>query len=108
MLHDAGVGRKKTDARIPSACLAATLLPDLPRSFFCTSHLLALFTLTQEGPLATRHLLALTQKGSVLPGSGLRAECDVTNSKQTTPPFLPGARIATRGLRQGTALAVSN
>ena len=30
-----------------------------------------------------------------LPGSGSQVECDVTNSKQTSAPFLPGSRIGT-------------
>jgi hypothetical protein len=30
-----------------------------------------------------------------LPGSGSQVECDVTHSKQTSAPFLPGSRIAT-------------
>jgi hypothetical protein len=38
-----------------------------------------------------------------LPGSGKYVECDVTHSKQTTAPFLPGSRIASHGSRQGTA-----
>jgi hypothetical protein len=85
MQHGAGVGRKKSGARIPSACLATTLLTDLPRSLFCTRH-----------------------RFTFLPGSGLRVECDVTHSKQTSAPFLPGSRIAPHGLRQGTASAVPN
>jgi len=28
-----------------------------------------------------------------LPGSGSQVECDVTHSKQTSAPFLPGSRI---------------
>ena len=38
-----------------------------------------------------------------LPGSAKYVECDVTLSKQTTAPFLPGATTAPRELRQGTA-----
>jgi hypothetical protein len=41
-----------------------------------------------------------------LPGSAQYVESDVTHSKQTTATFLPGSRIASHGLRQGTALAV--
>ena len=38
-----------------------------------------------------------------LPGTAQRVENDVTHSKQKTATFLPGTRIAPRGLRQGTA-----
>jgi hypothetical protein len=38
-----------------------------------------------------------------LPGSAQYVECDVTHSKQTPSPFLPGSRIASHGSRQGTA-----
>ena len=41
-----------------------------------------------------------------LPGSAKYVECDVTHSKQTTAPFLPGATTAPRGLCQGTPSAV--
>src|ERR1700689_3449685 len=61
-------------------------ISDLRMAF--TSHPLALFTLTQEGP--------------VLTGSESQTEIAVTNSKQTTATFLTGSRIARR-LRQGTA-----
>jgi hypothetical protein len=30
-----------------------------------------------------------------LPGSGSQVECDVTHSKQTSAPFLPGSRFGT-------------
>ena len=92
MQDGAGVGRSGTDARIPSARLAATLLADLPRSLFYTSH----------SSLATRHC------STFLPGSGLRVESDVTHSKQTTAPFLPGSRIARCHARSSTAIALSN
>src|SRR5277367_6008450 len=45
MQDGAGVRRRKSDARIPSACLATTLLTGSPRSLFCTG----------QSPLATRH-----------------------------------------------------
>jgi len=39
-----------------------------------------------------------------LPGSGSQVECDVTHSKQTSAPFLPGSRIATtHSMRRGTS-----
>ena len=43
-----------------------------------------------------------------LPGSGLRVECAVTHSKQTTAPFLPGSRIAHCHARTSIANALSN
>jgi hypothetical protein len=43
-----------------------------------------------------------------LPGSGLRVECAVTHSKQTTAPFLPGSRIAHCHARSSIASALSN
>jgi len=92
MQHGAGVGRRNTDARVPSACLPATLLTDLPKSLFCTSH----------SPLVTHPC------STFLPGSGLRVECDVTYSKQTTAPFLPGATTARSHARSSVANALSN
>jgi hypothetical protein len=50
----------------------------------CTSHSLALFTLTQEGP-----------DWSVLTETGSHSEIAATHSKQTTATFLTGARIDT-------------
>jgi hypothetical protein len=53
------------------------------------------FTLTKEGPLATR--LPRRSRGhcsTFLPGSAQYVECVVTHSKQTTATFLPGSRIA--------------
>jgi hypothetical protein len=50
-----------------------------------TSHSLALFTLTQEGP----------QERSVLTETGSHSETAATHSKQTTATFLTGARIGT-------------
>jgi hypothetical protein len=92
MQHGAGVGRKKSDARIPSAQrgLYASAAPPIRNGF-------------DQGP-ANIHRCVLP----FLPGSGLQVECDVTHSKQTTAPFLPGSRIAPHGLRQGTASAVPN
>jgi hypothetical protein len=83
----AGVGHKKSDARIPSAQrgLPASATPPILNG-------------SDQGP-ANFHRCNL----AFLPGSGLRVECDVTSSKQTTAPFLPGSRIAPHGLRQGTA-----
>src|SRR5271154_12847 len=110
MQHGAGVGPKKSDARIPSASPATPFSTVFPRSLFRASHWLAL---TQEGPLVTSHLLALTQEGPDLPGlpravfakgsvctstfltgSGPQTESAVTHSKQTTAPFLTGSRFA--------------
>jgi hypothetical protein len=50
-----------------------------------TSHSLALFTLTQEGP----------QDWSLLTETGSHSETTVNHSKQTTASFLTGARIDT-------------
>jgi len=86
MLGGAGVGRKKSDARVPSMRCG----PSAPTT-------LAFLNGFDQDP-ANIHLCFL----AFLPGSGLRVECDVTYSKQTTAPFLPGSRIAPHGLRQGT------
>jgi hypothetical protein len=87
MQHGAGVGRKKSDARIPSVQLGLIASATLPilRGF-------------NQDPANIHHCFL-----AFLPGSGLRVECDVTHSKQTTAPFLPGSRIAPHGLRQVTA-----
>jgi hypothetical protein len=92
MQDGAGVGRRNTGARIPTVQrgLSASATPPILNGF---------------GQLqANIHRCFL----AFLPGSDLQVECDVTYSKQTTAPFLPGARIAPRGLRQGTASAVPN
>jgi hypothetical protein len=87
MQHGAGEGRKKCDARIPS----------VQRGLFASAAL-TILNGSDRGP-ANFHRCNL----AFLPGSGLRVECDVTYSKQTSAPFLPGSRIAPHGLRQGTA-----
>jgi hypothetical protein len=92
MQDGAGVGRKKSDARIPSAQrdLPAPATPPILNG-------------SDQDP-ANIHYCS----PAFLPGSGLQVECDVTYSKQTTAPFLPGSRIAPHALRQGTASAVPN
>jgi hypothetical protein len=87
MQEGAGVGRKKSDARIPS----------VQRGLSASATLPVLNGFDQDPADIRRCFLAF------LPGSGLQVECDVTYSKQTTAPFLPGSRIAPHGLRQGTA-----
>jgi hypothetical protein len=92
MQGGAGVGRKKFDARIPSVQCglpAPAILPIL-NGF-------------DQDPANILHRFLL-----FLPGSGSHIEFAVTNSKQTTAPFLPGSRIAPHGLRQGTASPVPN
>jgi hypothetical protein len=92
MQGGAGVGSKKSDARIPSAQrgLPAPATLPIPKGF------------DQDPANIRRCFLAF------LPGSGSHIEFAVTNSKQTAAPFLPGSRIAPHGLRQGTASAVPN
>ena len=68
-----------------TSSLPAAFLPGLPRAFFA------------KGSICS---------SAFLPGSAQQVKCDVTRSKQTTGPFLPGAKTAPRWLRQGTALAV--
>jgi hypothetical protein len=87
MQDGAGVGCKKSDARIPSEqrCLSSSATLPILNGF-------------DQDP-ANIHYCS----PAFLPGSGLRVECDVTHSKQTSAPFLPGSRIAPHGLRQGTA-----
>src|ERR1700683_3241710 len=87
MQDGAGVGRKKSDARIPPQRRgpSASATPPILNGF-------------DPDPANIHHCFL-----AFLPGSGLRGESDVTYSKQTTAPFLPGARTAPRGLRQGTA-----
>ena len=46
------------------------------------------------GGLDQISLVTCDQLFAFLPGSGQRVECDVTHSKQTTAPFLPGATTA--------------
>jgi hypothetical protein len=82
MQEGAGVGRKKSDARIPS----------VQRGLSASATLPVLNGFDQDPADIRRCFLAF------LPGSGLQVECDVTYSKQTTEPFLPGSRIATKRL----------
>jgi hypothetical protein len=78
MQHGAGVGRKKSGARIPSVQSGRSAPATLP----------ILNGFDQDPTNIHRSLLAF------LPGSAFRVECDVTQSKQTAARFLPGARIA--------------
>jgi hypothetical protein len=78
MQGGAGVGLKKSDARIPS------VQPGLP----APSTLSILNGFDQDPANIRRCFLAF------LPGSGSHIEFAVTNSKQTAAPFLPGSRIA--------------
>jgi hypothetical protein len=87
MQEGAGVGRKKSDARIPS----------VQRGLSASATLPVLNGFDQDPADIRRCFLAF------LPGSGLQVECDVTYSKQTTAPLLPGSRIAQHGLPQSTA-----
>jgi hypothetical protein len=87
MQAGAGVGRKKSDARIPSA----QRCPFAPATFPVLNGF-------DQDPTNILHGLL-----SFLPGTGSHVEFAVAHSKQTTAPFLPGARTAPRGLRQGTA-----
>src|SRR5277367_574162 len=92
MQDGAGVGRKKSDARIPSVQrdFSAATLSQVLRGF------------DRLAAIMHRHFLPF------LPGSGLRVECDVTYSKQTTAPVLPGSRIARCHARSSIANALSN
>jgi hypothetical protein len=92
MQDGAGVGRKKSGARIPSVQRGLSVPATLP----------ILNGFEQDSASIHRCFLAF------LPGSGLRVECDVTYSKQTTAPFLPGARTARSHARSSVATALSN
>jgi hypothetical protein len=87
----AGVGRKKSDARIPSMRRGLSAPATLPLNGF------------HQDP-ANIHRCFL----GFLPGSGLRVEFAVTRSKQTAAPFLPGSRIARCHARSAIADALSN
>jgi hypothetical protein len=85
LLEPALTHRKQTIAPRPNRELSTN--PCFRNSVLrsvCTSHSLALFTLTQEGP-----------DWSVLTETGTHSETTVNHSKQTTAPFLTGARIDT-------------
>jgi hypothetical protein len=92
MHHGAGVGRRNTSARIPSTRRGLSAPATLP-----------ILNGFRQDP-ANIHRCS----PEFLPGSGLQVEFDVTHSRQTTAPFLPGSRIAPHGLRQGTPSAVPN
>src|SRR5277367_4372992 len=92
MQHGAGVGRRKSDARIPSMRRGVSAPATIP--------VLNGFDLDP----ANTHRCFL----AFLPGSGLRVEYDVTSSKQTTAPFLPGATTACSHARISIANALSN
>jgi hypothetical protein len=92
MQGGAGVGHKKSDARIPSEqrCLSTSATLPILNGF------------DQDPANLHRCFLAF------LPGSGLRVEFAVTHSKQTAAPFLPGSRIASCHARSSIANALSN
>jgi hypothetical protein len=92
MQRGAGVGGRKTGARTPTA----------QRGLSASATLAFLNGFEQDSASIHRCFLAF------LPGSGLRVECDVTYSKQTTAPFLPGARTARSHARSSVATALSN
>jgi hypothetical protein len=92
MQDGAGVGRRKTGARIPSA----------HRSLFALATLPILNGFQQDPANIHRCFLAF------LSGTGSHIEFAVTNSKQTTAPFLPGARTAYCHARSSIAKALSN
>jgi hypothetical protein len=76
MQHGAGVGRRKTDARIPS----------VQRGLYAPAILPILNGFDLDPAKFDHHFRPF------LTGSGSQTECDVTYSKQTTAPFLTGAR----------------
>ena len=92
MQDGAGVGRTKSDARVPS----------VQRGLSAPATLAILSGFEQLPTNIRRYFLAS------LPGSGVRAECDVTRSKQTAAPVLPGSRIAHCHARSSIANALSN
>ena len=92
MQDGAGVGSKKSDARIPSMRSGLPAPATLP----------ILSGFDQDPANIHRCFLAF------LSGTRSHIEFAVTHSKQTTATFLTGARNVTRGLRQGTASAVPN
>ena len=92
MQDGSGVGRKKSDARKPS----------LQRGLFASATLPVLNGFDQDP--ANIHCCS----PAFLPGSGLQVECDVTYSKQTTAPLLPGSRIARCHARTSIANTLSN
>ena len=77
MRDGAGVGRKKSDARIPSVQLCPSAPATLP-----------ILNGFHQDPENIRHCFL-----AFLSGTGSHIEFAVTNSKQTAAPFLPGARI---------------
>ena len=92
MQDGAGVGSKKSDARIPSMRSGLPAPATLP----------ILSGFDQDPANIHRCFLAF------LSSTGSRIEFAVTHSKLKAAPFLSGARTAPRGLRQGTASAVPN
>src|SRR6202167_2573112 len=92
MRGGAGVGRTKSDARTPSACLATPFLIGSPRSLFCACH----------SPLATGHC------SKFLSGTGSHIEFAANHSKQKTAPSLTGARTTHCHARSSIANALSN
>jgi hypothetical protein len=92
MQHGAGVGRRNTGARIPPMQRGPSAPAPLP-----------ILNDFEQDPASIRcRFLAF------LPGSGLKVEYDVTYSKQTTAPFLPGATTARSHARSSITNALSN
>ncbi len=92
MQDGAGVGRRKSDARIPSAQRGLSAPPTQP-----------ILNGSEQDPANIHHCFL-----AFLPGSGLRVELAVTHSKQTAAPLLPGSRIARCHTRGSIANALSN
>jgi hypothetical protein len=92
MQDGAGVGGRNTGARVPS----------VQRDLSASATLPILNGFHQDPANIHRCFLAF------LPGSGLRVEFDVTYSKQTPAPFLPGSRIARCQVRSSIANRLSN
>jgi hypothetical protein len=64
-------------------------------------------TLLLPGTSATIKPQISIFSSAVLPGTSQYVECDVTHSKQTTAPFLPGTRIARQPLQPSPKITQS-
>ena len=92
MQDGAGVGRKKSGARIPSAqgCLSILTASPILNGF-------------EQEPVNIQHCFL-----GFLSGTGSHIECAATYSKQKTAPFLPGARTTHCRARSSTGNPLSN